>query len=157
MGRPMLAGIAPCVLSSATEGMRGLDCQASLRDWIRRGLGACMALLLWTAPLAPVAAQAPGASGACACCHGKQICICHRRHTSGGTDGPAISTASCNTGCCQRALSGRTAGSGLPLKFEPWTPAFSVVSQAAIGGASDRSRGTSLNLRQRPPPLLPRI
>jgi hypothetical protein len=136
--------------------MRGLDRVERLLLWMYRGLAGCLALLLWISPLAPLALALSGGSSVCVCCQAKGKNCCRRHHGAGNAAGPAVSNASCNPGCGQTAMAARTAGAAAPLEFQNWTPAFALFGLAPARAAQLHSFGSPLDLRQRPPPVLPR-
>ena len=118
------------------------------RRWGRSFVAVGLGLLFVLASLTPLTA---GALTTVARCASKTKCCCRKAH---GTDGPAISSRSCQSECGRITLG----GNGITVYAQPRTgpssPVIAVADSVLPNEFSAHVLCTAGSHRQRPPPSL---
>jgi len=118
------------------------------RRWIRSFVAVGLGLLFVLASLTPLMA---GGFASVARCASKTKCCCRKAH---GTDGPAISSRSCQSECGRITLGGNGITVYAPPRTGRWSPVIAVAASVLPNEFSAHILSTAGSHRQRPPPSL---
>jgi len=119
---------------------------------VRAAIAACLAILLSSASLVQLSASSfSGSSNSCGRSQGK--CCC--RKNAHATPGPAVSSKSCESDCCQVTLGGTAANGFVQPSTRVVAPQAAFLSRVCEGEPATEARLSGYSLQQRPPPTFP--
>ena len=118
---------------------------------VRALMAACLALVLSSASL--VQLSAGSFSGSTSCGRSKAKCCCNK--SAKAPSGPAVSSRSCETGCCKLTLGGVVASGFVQPSSRAVAPQAGMLARLSDGETAPAPRLSDHSLQQRPPPALP--
>lgn len=118
--------------------------------WARGVMAVCLAVLLSSASLVPLAARSLSAFDA-ACCKGHARNCCRKAHTNQPA-GPALSSRPCGSDCGRLAPGSIGTSEFVPPSFRPLAPPTESLRGPHASEPSLAAHFSGHALRQRPPP-----